>query len=262
MNVLTQFAAASAAFVLLAGAAQAANFEFSYTPFFVARGVVATMVDRPPSMIDDGMAGAFHGKLSNALGFSLLSSASPLMAGVGFTFCVELTQQVVFGLNPAYSIIDPVAGNASWGASAAGISTHPDKLMSLALPSVAAAADAEALRTSLGALQLSLWEVIYDFSPSYDYSWTSGTLKFNIAQAVLAQSAAWLATAAMASVAPTAHYQVLSSANSQDLLVVAVPEPSSTLLMALGGAAVASFGALRKRKLTRTRTRACNSTRA
>jgi hypothetical protein len=254
MNVVSKLASASAASLLLAGAAQAASFEFSYTPFFVAGGVAATMVNRPPAMIDDGMAGAFHGVLSNAPGFSLLSSASPLMAGVGFTFCVELTQQVVFGLNPSYSIIDPLAGNASWGANAAGISTHIDKLMSLALPSVAAAVDAEALRTSLGALQLSIWEVIYDFSPSYAYSLSAGILKFNTAPAVMAQSASWLATAAMASAVPTAHYQVLSSANSQDLLAVAVPESSTALLMALGGAALAGFGPLRKR------TRASNST--
>ncbi len=250
MNVVNKFAAASAASLLLAGAAQAANFEFNYSPFFVAGGVAATMVDRPPLMIDDGMAGAFHGVLSNAPGFGLLSSASPLMTGVGFTFCVELTQQVVFGLNPTYSIIDPLASNAAWGANAAGISTHIDKLMSLALPDVAAAADAEALRTSLGALQLSIWEVIYDFSPSYAYSLSAGTLKFNTSPTVMAQSATWLATAAMASAVPTAHYQVLSSANSQDLLVVAVPEPSSTLLMALGGLALLGFGVTKKRRST------------
>jgi hypothetical protein len=234
MNAVTRFAAASAASLLLASGAHAASFEFSYTPFFVAGGVAASMIDRPPTLIDDKMAGAFHGTLRNAPGFSLLNSASPLLAGVGFTFCVELTQQVVFGVDPDYSVINPSLGNASWGANAAGISAHIDKLMSLALPSVAAATDADALRNTLGALQLSIWEVIYDFSPAYNYSLSAGTLKFNTAPAVLAQSAAWLATATMTAAVPSAHYQVLSSANTQDLLAVAVPEPSTYALMLSG----------------------------
>jgi hypothetical protein len=242
MNVVTQIAAASAVSLLLAGGAQAADFEFSYTPFFVAGGIAASMIDRPPTMIDDNMAGAFHGTLSNAPGFSLLSSSSPLLAGVGFTFCVELTQQVVFGLNPNYAVINPSLGNASWGANAAGISAHIDKLMSLGLPSVAAATNADALRTTLGALQLSIWEVIYDFSPSYSYSLSAGTLKFNTAPEVLALSAAWLTTAAITAALPTAHYQVLSSVDTQDLLVLtAVPEPASALLMAVGGLVLAAW---------------------
>jgi PEP-CTERM motif len=237
MNELVKNISAAAALASCLASAQAANFSFNYLPFYFGGGVDVQLVDRPAALIDDGKAGAFWGTLSAAPGYSLLSTPNAMMSGVGFTFCVELTQQAVFGLNPSYAVLDPATGAyPSWGASAAGISNQLDKLMSLAIPSIAAAPDAASLQTRLGALQLSIWEVIYDYSPSFAYSISGGSLKFNTGAEVAAQFNAWLAAPTLSAAVPTAHYAVISSAETQDLLVVStpVPEPRSWLLMGLG----------------------------
>lgn len=241
MNARVKKLGVVAALAVCAASARAANFSFNYTPFYFGGGVAASMINKPAMFIDDGMAGAFWGTLSNAPGYSLLSSSSPMMSGVGFTFCVELTQQVVFSLNPTYTVHDPAASlYASWGANAAGISNHLDRLMSVALTGVAAAPNAAVLQTRLGALQLSIWEVIYDYSPSFAYSPSSGMLQIITGADVRDQATTWLAAPVLSAAVPTAHYAVLSSRESQDLLVVAtpVPEPQSWLLMGLGLAAV------------------------
>jgi hypothetical protein len=190
--------------------------------------------------------------LSGADGYSLLQSSSPFMAGVNFTFCVELTQAVVFGLPTSYTVVDPATSlHAPWGANAAGISHHVDLLMAQALPQINAAPDAATLYNRLGALQLSIWEVIYDYSPTMSYSLTSGTLKFASDASMLLQGNTWLASSVMSSAVPTAHYAVLHENQTQDLLVMVaapVPEPASAWLMLLGVAVlVNSLGACKQR---------------
>ncbi len=233
---------------LAAGSAHAADFNFNYSPFYVAGGVDATMVDRPLQFIPVGRVGAFSGTLTGADGYSLLRSGSPLLAGVSFTFCVELTQAVVFGLPTSYSVVDPATTpHAPWGANAAGISHHIDLLMAQALPLIDAAPDGDVLRNRLGSLQLAIWEVIYDYSPTMNYSLSNGLLKFAGDMSVLQQGSAWLATSAMASAVPTAHYAVLHESQTQDLLVMVaapVPEPPAGVLMVM---ALAGLFALRKR---------------
>jgi PEP-CTERM motif len=249
MKVISKFfGAASLLMTLGAGTATAADFSFNYSPFYVTGGVNVTMVDRPVQFIHVGTVGAFSGSLTGADGYSLLRSTSPLMAGVSFTFCVELTQAVVFGLPTSYTVVDPATtAHAPWGANAAGISSHIDLLMAQALSLINAAPDGDVLRNRLGSLQLAIWEVIYDYSPSMTYSLSSGTLKFAGDTSVLLQSNNWLANTAMSSAAPTAHYAILHESQTQDLLVVTaapVPEPSSALLMT---AALAGLVARRKR---------------
>jgi hypothetical protein len=243
-----RLACLSLAFALAGGNAHSADFVFNYTPFYVGGGVDATMVDRPPQFITVGKVGAFSGTLTGADGYSLLQSSSSLLTGVSFTFCVELTQAVVFGLPTSYSVVDPaLSAHAPWGVNAAGISQHLDRLMAQALPLIDASPDAATLQTRLGALQLSIWEVIYDYSPTLSYDLAGGTLKFSSDAPVLSQGAAWLATSAMSTAMPTAHYAVLHESQTQDLLVrVAspVPEPASGVLMTL---ALAGLAALRKR---------------
>jgi hypothetical protein len=249
MNVLSKtFGAVPLLVALAAGSAHAADFSFNLSPFYVAGGVDATMVDRPPQFIPIGKVGAFSGTLTGADGYSLLHSTSPLMSGVSFTFCVELTQAVVFNLPTSYTVIDPATtAHAPWGANAAGISRHIDLLMAQALPLIDAAPDGDVLRNRLGSLQLAIWEVIYDYSPSMNYSLDSGTLKFAGDMSVLQQGSAWLASSALSSAVPTAHYAVLHESQTQDLLVMVaapVPEPPAGVLMAM---ALAGLFALRKR---------------
>jgi hypothetical protein len=254
MNVVCRtFGAASLCLAMVGGSASAADFAFNYTPFYVGGGTDARMLDRPPQFITVGKAGAFSGALSGADGYSLLQSSSPFMAGVNFTFCVELTQAVVFGLPTRYSVVDPaVSAHAPWGANAAGISHHIDLLMAQALPQIDAAPDAATLVNRLGALQLSIWEVIYDYSPTMSYSLSTGTLKFAADASMLLQGGTWLANSALSSAVPTAHYAVLHEAQTQDLLVVTavpVPEPASALLMLLGVAVMGFFGRACKRRV-------------
>jgi hypothetical protein len=254
MNVVGRtFGAASLSLAMLSGAAQAADFAFNYTPFYVGGGIDARMLDRPPQFIPVGKVGAFSGTLSGADGYSLLQSSSPFMAGVNFSFCVELTQAVVFGLPTRYTVVDPATSpDAPWGANAAGISHHLDLLMAQALPQIDAAPDAATLYNRLGALQLSIWEVIYDYSPTMSYSLSSGMLKFAADASMLLQGGTWLANSALSAAVPTAHYAVLHEAQTQDLLVVTttpVPEPAPALLMLLGAAVMGFFGRACKRRV-------------
>jgi hypothetical protein len=179
-------------------------------------------------------AGAFTGTMSGAPGFSLLSSSNPALAGVGFTFCVEINANIVMGTNPNYEIVNPNngLGYSSWvgSANAAAISKQIDQLMYLGLANVAAAAPAQ-VATSFAALQLALWETIQDFNPGYSYNLTAGS--FAASGAAMPQASALLASLSSSTPSPV-HYYVLYDGSHQDLLAVAVPEPSSYALM-LGG---------------------------
>lgn len=179
-------------------------------------------------------AGAFTGSLSGAPGFSLLSSSNPALAGLGFTFCVELNATISLGVNPYYEIVNPNNGTGygSWVGSpnAAAISKQIDQLMYLGLANVAAAAPAQ-VASSFAALQLALWETIQDFSPSYSYSFSGGS--FAAGGASLAEASALIASLSASTPSPV-HYYVLYDGSHQDLLAVAVPEPTTYALM-LGG---------------------------
>jgi hypothetical protein len=179
-------------------------------------------------------AGAFTGSMSGAPGFSLLSSSNPALAGVGFTFCVEIDANIVMGTNPNYEIVNPNngAGYSSWvgSAHAPGISAQIDQLMYLGLANVAAAAPAQVAH-SFAALQLALWETIQDYSPTYSYNFAAGL--FAASGAALPQASALLASLSASTPSPV-HYYVLYDGSHQDLLAVAVPEPSTYALM-LGG---------------------------
>jgi hypothetical protein len=197
-------------------------------------GVAGTVVSGPAGFIPSSTTGALYGSLTGAPGYNLLTSSSPLLTGIAFTFCVELNEQAIIGSpNPFYTIVNPSMGYAGWGANAAGISTHVDKLMSLALPTIAAAAAQATLLNELAALQFAVWELIYDYSPSYTYNLGAGVFQGSSSAAVLAQANTWLAAPALSTAVPTAHYYVAQDPSHQDLLVAAVPEPASFGLVAL-----------------------------
>jgi hypothetical protein len=204
----------------------------------------------PPGFVASGTGGALYGNLTNAPGYTFLNSASPFMAGVNFTFCVELNEQAVMGsAHSDYSIINPSVSSPVWGANSAGISSQIDKLMALAMPAIAAAPNAAALQTTLAATQFSLWELIYDYNASFNYSLSSGSLQINTNAAVQTQASSWLSTAALSAVVPTTHYFVAHDPSHQDLLVTAaVPEPATVALMVLGLAAVG--GVAQRRRAT------------
>jgi hypothetical protein len=234
MRLFKQSAAAVAALFCATTFAHAATITLNAAPDFIGAGLPGAITAGPPGGLSPTVVGAFSGTLTGAPGYSLISSSSPFLAGVSFTFCVELTEGVVLGANPDYSIVNPTAGYGGWGANAPAISNHIDRLMSLALPTIAAAPNTAALLTDLTALQFSLWEVIYDYNPGYVYNLTGGALQINTGAAVLAQANVWLASAALAAAVPTAHYVVAHDPSHQDLLAVAVPEPAPAALLALG----------------------------
>jgi ABC-type glycerol-3-phosphate transport system permease component len=119
--------------------------------------------------------------------------------------------------------------------------------MALALPVINAAPTPAALYNGLGALQVSLWELVYDHSPSFNYNLNAGVFQVTSSAAVTGQANAWLAAATLSAAVPTVHYFVANGPSHQDLLVTAaVPEPTSVALMLLGLAAVG--GAAQRRR--------------
>jgi PEP-CTERM motif len=231
MNSLTQFSLAVCGLVGAMGA-QAQYIPVSAVTLdntLYGGGSAATVVGSGVSS-----AGAFTGSMSGAPGYSLLSSSNPALAGVGFTFCVEINANIVFGTNPNYEIVNPNngAGYGSWvgSANASAIGHQIDQLMYLGLANVATAAPAQVAQ-SFAALQLALWETIQDHSPGYSYSFVTGS--FAATGAALPQASALLASLSASTPSPV-HYYVLYDGSHQDLLAVAVPEPSSYALM-LGG---------------------------
>jgi PEP-CTERM motif len=217
-------------------------------PLVFASGVPIAITAGPSAPAPNVPVGALVGSLTNAPGYSFLSSSNPLMAGVGFTFCVDLYQALVVGSpDNDYSIINPGISSTSWGANSAAISGQVDKLMALALPAINAAPTSATLNNALGALQLSLWEVIYDYSPTYSYSLGGGSFQATAGAAVSAQAGAWLAAATLSAAVPTAHYFVAHDPSHQDVLAItAVPEPATVALMVLGLAAVGGVAQRRR----------------
>ena len=186
-------------------------------------------------------AGAVLGTLTGAPGYSLLSQSG---VSSSFTFCVELFQALSTSAK-TYSVVDPAVAAAyttlganGWGPTAVTISGKIDSLMAAVLPSVNSAASA-------AALQLAIWEVIYDVGPVYNV--LAGT---GFAVTLLPADAAVGTQANLfllgIGTAATRHYSVLTNPDFQDVLIQ-VPEPMSASLVLLGllGAAAA-----RRRKPT------------
>ncbi len=217
-------------------------------PAVFAGGVPISVIAGPGAPSSNVAIGGLVGSLTNAPGYSFLSSSNPLMAGLGFTFCVDLFQGLVLGSpDNDYSIINPSVLPNSWGAGSAAISGHVDKLMALALPAINSAPNGVALNNALGALQLSLWELIYDYSPTYSYSLGAGSFQASAGAGVTSLAGTWLTSATLSSAVPTDHYFVAHDPSHQDVLAIAaVPEPTSVALMLLGLAAVG--GAVQRRR--------------
>jgi hypothetical protein len=243
MNSLTQFSFAACGLVAVMSA------QAQYIPASVTLNNTLYGGGSAASVAGTGItsAGAFVGSMSGAPGYSLLGSSNPALAGVGFTFCVEINANIVFGLNPNYEIVNPNngLGYSSWVGSpnAPAISHQIDQLMFLGLANVAAAAPAQ-VAESLAALQLALWETIQDHSASYSYSFATGS--FAASGAALSQASALLASLSASTPSPV-HYYVLYDGSHQDLLAVAVPEPSTYALMLSGLLGVLALARRRSR---------------
>jgi hypothetical protein len=220
---------------------------FLTDPALLGGGVPGTVISGPPGWISTNQIGGLNGVLSGAPGYGFLSSTNPLLAGLTFTFCLELNEAAVIGSpNPNYNIVNPSVGYSNWGANAAALSMQIDKLLALALPAINAAPSAASLYDGLGALQLSLWEMIYDYNAGYAYNLGLGVFQANSSAGVTAYVDAWLAGPALSAAVPTAHYYVAQGPSHQDLL--AVPEPTTVSLVLAALAALALLGGAHQRR--------------
>ena len=130
--------------------------------------------------------GALLGTLSAAPGYSFLSNSA---VSLPFTFCVELGAPVTFGSAVAYSVVNPAnagaytapfasGGSSGWDAGAVATSLRIDQLLAYALPTLGTNTPGGSATTAIedqGALQLAIWNAIYD-APS-DVNLSTGVFK-------------------------------------------------------------------------------------
>jgi len=237
--------AAVCAAVLCFGAARADTVNISGLTWGTGLGVTVNFGGGGPKAMATLPGGT---KNFNAGGFSGTYTPSP-PAPVSFfgtslsdTFCVEIYQNIVTGPVGGYSVVDPTstaysAGGANgWGFDNVNTSKRIDELMSWAYAGVSSP-------TQSTALQLAIWNVIYDndndvtagFFNVVDFSATT----LNSAVALAANG--FLTGSIGATV--TRHYLVATNADSQDVLVI--PTPGS---LALAGLGLAGLAVTRRRR--------------
>lgn len=186
----------------------------------------------------NGQAGEFIGSLGGVPDNSNTSNqaipAPYSTGGSSFTaYCAELTQNVSFGVDYTYS---EVAGTSYFGAAKAA---DLSRLFT-------GAAGFVTNKSTSGAFQAAVWEIIYESDPSYDLY--SGAFKATEANPVDALNFATIngVLASLGSYGANYQIDVLTHADRQNIVVGTIPEPGTWALLAAGLGVVG--GVARRRK--------------
>lgn len=209
-----------------------ATYQFATPPGTTLGIDTVTIVGGPTGNLVTN-AGAFLGSVTGAPGFNTNSL---------YTFCVELGQNIAgFGVAANnYTPVNPSTGytggpSNGWGLSAAAISTRLDQLLAYVLGPGGGVNNA----TEASALQLAVWETIYDFGNN---DLTGGSFKATTPSGADLKANMFL-SGSLGYLGPVTHYWVMTSPNLQDVLVP-VSEPGS---FALAGIALLGLARSRRR---------------
>lgn len=222
------FVSAQAATVTLA------TYQFATPPGTTLGIDTVTLVGGPTGNLVTN-AGAFLGSVTGAPGFNTNSL---------YTFCVELGQNIAgFAVSANnYTPVDPsipgynVGPPNGWGSNAAGISARLDQLLAYVL---GGGSGGVTNATDASALQLAVWETIYDFGSN---SLTAGSFTATSAFGAVPKANIFL-SASLFYLGPVTHYWVMTNPDLQDVLVP-VSEPGT---IALAGIALLGLARSRRR---------------
>lgn len=177
----------------------------------------------------NGQAGEFEGFLGGSPSASATADAADMnipepysVGGLPFTaYCAELTQGISFGVDYSY-------GQATGAA-------YFRALKAAALSRLfTGAAGFVTNKSTSGAFQAAVWEIIYE--PGTGYDLTSGLFKAAPVSGLDAPNFTFINSILISLDSYGANYQidVLTNPDSQDLVVGSIPEPGTWALLAAG----------------------------